>query len=122
MEGFNQVTINPRIGLDFTGALKAFLRQDPDVIMIGEIRDIETAEVAIKASQTGHMVLSTLHTNSATETLGHLMNMGIPSYNLVTSVTLIIAQRLARRLCNHCKNTIKPPPEYSCKKVLLKIN
>lgn len=110
LEGINQVAINTRVGLDFSRALKAFLRQDPDVIMVGEIRDLETAEAAIKAAQTGHMVLSTLHTNSATETLGRLMNMGIPSYNLATSVTLIIAQRLARRLCSHCKNVIKLPP------------
>ena len=110
-EGINQVAINTRVGLDFSSALRAFLRQDPDVLMIGEIRDLETAEIAIKASQTGHMVLSTLHTNSAMETLSRLMNMGIPPYNLATSVTLIIAQRLARRLCNHCKKPITLSPK-----------
>ncbi len=110
-EGINQVAINTRVGLDFSSALRAFLRQDPDVLMVGEIRDIETAEIAIKASQTGHMVLSTLHTNSATETLNRLMNMGIPPYNLATSVTLIIAQRLARRLCSYCKKPIKLSPK-----------
>jgi type IV pilus assembly protein PilB len=111
LEGINQVAINPRVGLDFASALRAFLRQDPDVVMVGEIRDLETAEIAIKASQTGHMVLSTLHTNSAPETLSRLMNMGIPPYNLATSVSLIIAQRLARRLCNHCKKPIRLPPK-----------
>ena len=107
LEGINQVAINAKVGLDFASAL----RQDPDVVMVGEIRDLETAEIAIKASQTGHMVLSTLHTNSAPETLSRLMNMGIPAYNLATSVSLIIAQRLARRLCNHCKKPIKLPPK-----------
>lgn len=111
LEGINQVAINAKVGLDFASALRAFLRQDPDVVMVGEIRDLETAEIAIKASQTGHMVLSTLHTNSAPETLSRLMNMGIPAYNLATSVSLIIAQRLARRLCNHCKKPIKLPPK-----------
>lgn len=109
LEGINQLAINKRVGLDFSSALRAFLRQDPDVIMLGEIRDIDTAEIAIKAAQTGHMVLSTLHTNSAAETLSRLMSMGIPAYNLATSVTLIIAQRLARRLCSHCKKPIKLP-------------
>lgn len=111
LEGINQVAINTKVGLDFSSALRAFLRQDPDVVMVGEIRDLETAEIAIKASQTGHMVLSTLHTNSAPETLSRMINMGIPAYNLATSVSLIIAQRLARRLCNHCKKTIKLPPK-----------
>lgn len=111
LEGINQVAINTKVGLDFASALRAFLRQDPDVVMVGEIRDLETAEIAIKASQTGHMVLSTLHTNSAPETLSRLMNMGIPAYNLATSVSLIIAQRLARRLCNNCKKPIKLPPK-----------
>ena len=101
--------MNPRIGLTFASALRAFLRQDPDIIMVGEIRDLETAEIAIKAAQTGHLVLSTLHTNSAAETLTRLRNMGIPSYNLATSVSLIIAQRLARRLCNHCKQPVVLP-------------
>ncbi|WNC72988.1 type IV-A pilus assembly ATPase PilB [Thalassotalea psychrophila] len=103
LEGVNQVQINNRAGLDFSSALKSFLRQDPDIVMVGEIRDLETAEIAIKAAQTGHLVLSTLHTNSAAETLTRLLNMGVPSYNVASSVTLIIAQRLARRLCNHCK-------------------
>ena len=109
LEGINQVAVNPRIGLTFASALRAFLRQDPDIIMVGEIRDLETAEIAIKAAQTGHLVLSTLHTNSAAETLTRLRNMGIPSYNLATSVSLIIAQRLARRLCNHCKQPVVLP-------------
>ena len=111
LEGINQVAINSRVGLNFASALRAFLRQDPDVVMVGEIRDLETAEIAIKAAQTGHLVLSTLHTNSAPETLSRLMNMGIPPYNLGTSVTLIIAQRLARRLCQYCKKPIKLPPK-----------
>lgn len=103
LPGINQVQVNPKAGLTFPMALKSFLRQDPDVIMVGEIRDLETAEIAIKAAQTGHLVLSTLHTNSAPETLTRLLNMGVPAYNVASSVTLIIAQRLARRLCNHCK-------------------
>ncbi|MCB1664226.1 MAG: type IV-A pilus assembly ATPase PilB [Pseudomonadales bacterium] len=103
LEGVNQVAVNPRVGLSFASALRAFLRQDPDVIMVGEIRDLETAEIAIKAAQTGHLVLSTLHTNSAPETLTRLRNMGVPSYNLATSVSLIIAQRLCRRLCTYCR-------------------
>ena len=102
MEGVNQVLVNNRVGLDFAGALRSFLRQDPDIIMVGEIRDIETAEIAIKAAQTGHLVLSTLHTNSAAETITRMMNMGVPAYNIASSVSLIIAQRLARRLCNQC--------------------
>lgn len=110
LEGVNQVAVNHRVGLTFATALRAFLRQDPDVVMVGEIRDLETAEIAIKASQTGHLVLSTLHTNSAPETLTRLQNMGVPSYNVATSVTLIIAQRLARRLCKHCKKPLKLPP------------
>ncbi|QDP00363.1 type IV-A pilus assembly ATPase PilB [Thalassotalea sp. PS06] len=103
LEGVNQVQINNKAGLTFAEALKSFLRQDPDIVMVGEIRDLETAEIAIKAAQTGHLVLSTLHTNSAAETLTRLLNMGVPSYNVASSVSLIIAQRLARRLCNHCK-------------------
>lgn len=103
LAGINQVQMNNKAGLTFPIALKAFLRQDPDVIMVGEIRDLETAEIAIKAAQTGHLVLSTLHTNSAPETLTRLLNMGVPAYNVASSVSLIIAQRLARRLCNHCK-------------------
>lgn len=103
LPGVNQVQVNPRAGLTFASALKAFLRQDPDVVMVGEVRDLETAEIAIKAAQTGHLVLSTLHTNSAPETLTRLLNMGVPSYNVASSVSLIIAQRLARRLCSQCK-------------------
>jgi len=111
LEGINQVAVNPKVGLTFATALRAFLRQDPDVVMVGEIRDLETAEIAIKAAQTGHLVMSTLHTNSAPETLTRLQNMGIPTYNIATSVTLIISQRLARRLCTHCKKPLKLPPK-----------
>jgi type IV pilus assembly protein PilB len=103
IEGINQVAVNAKVGLNFATALRAFLRQDPDVVMVGEIRDLETAEIAIKAAQTGHLVLSTLHTNNAAETLTRLRSMGIAGYNLATSITLIVAQRLARRLCPHCK-------------------
>jgi type IV pilus assembly protein PilB len=102
IEGINQVHVNPKVGLNFAEALRSFLRQDPDVIMVGEIRDLETAEIAIKAAQTGHLVLSTLHTNSASETLTRLLNMGVPSFNVASTVDLIIAQRLARRLCRSC--------------------
>lgn len=109
LEGINQVNVNPRQGMDFAQALRAFLRQDPDVIMVGEIRDLETAEIAIKAAQTGHMVMSTLHTNSAAETLTRLRNMGVPAFNIATSVNLIIAQRLARKLCNSCKKDVEVP-------------
>ena len=109
--GINQVNVNPKVGLTFAEALRAFLRQDPDVIMVGEIRDLETAEIAIKAAQTGHLVLSTLHTNDAPQTLTRLANMGVPAYNIASSVTLIIAQRLARRLCEHCKTIDDVPPE-----------
>ncbi len=109
MEGINQVNVNNRQGLDFAQALRSFLRQDPDVIMVGEIRDLETAEIAIKAAQTGHLVLSTLHTNSAAETLTRLQNMGVASFNIATSVSLIIAQRLARKLCVHCKREVDIP-------------
>ncbi len=103
LEGINQVQINAKADMTFANALRAFLRQDPDVVMVGEIRDLETAEISIKAAQTGHLVLSTLHTNSAPETLTRLLNMGVPAYNVASSVSLIIAQRLARRLCKHCK-------------------
>ena len=106
--GINQVQMNPKAGLTFAAALRAFLRQDPDVIMVGEIRDLETAEIAIKAAQTGHQVLSTLHTNSAAETLTRLLNMGVPSYNIASSATLIMAQRLCRRLCPRCRQEIHP--------------
>ena len=111
LEGINQVNVNSKVGLDFASALRSFLRQDPDVVMVGEIRDLETAQVAIKAAQTGHLVLSTLHTNSASETLTRLANMGVPSFNIATSVSLIIAQRLARRLCNNCKQPAEIPAE-----------
>ena len=111
LEGINQVNVNPRQGMDFAQALRAFLRQDPDIIMVGEIRDLETAEIAIKAAQTGHMVMSTLHTNSAAETLTRLRNMGVPAFNIATSVNLIIAQRLARKLCSHCKKEVEVPRE-----------
>lgn len=111
LEGINQVNVNNKVGLDFSMALRAFLRQDPDVVMVGEIRDLETAQIAIKASQTGHLVLSTLHTNSASETLTRLLNMGIPAFNIATSVSLIIAQRLARKLCNHCKKSVHYSPQ-----------
>lgn len=102
LEGINQVHVNTKVGLGFAEALRSFLRQDPDIIMVGEIRDLETAEIGIKAAQTGHLVLSTLHTNSAPETLTRLLNMGVPAFNVATSVSLIIAQRLARRLCKEC--------------------
>ena len=103
LEGINQVQINTKAGLTFPSALRSFLRQDPDIVMVGEIRDLETAEIAIKAAQTGHLVLSTLHTNSAAETLTRLLNMGVPAFNVASSVSIIIAQRLARRLCTQCK-------------------
>ncbi len=111
LPGINQVNINPKVGLTFAGALRAFLRQDPDVIMVGEIRDLETAEIAIKAAQTGHLVLSTLHTNDAPKTLTRMVDMGVKPYAIATSVSLIIAQRLARRLCKNCKAPAKVPPE-----------
>ncbi len=109
LEGINQVNVNQKVGLTFANALKSFLRQDPDIVMVGEIRDLETAEIAIKAAQTGHLVLSTLHTNSAPETLTRLKNMGVASFNIATSVNLVIAQRLARRLCQNCKKPIDIP-------------
>jgi type IV pilus assembly protein PilB len=111
LPGINQVNINPKVGLTFAGALRAFLRQDPDVIMVGEIRDLETAEIALKAAQTGHLVLSTLHTNDAPKTLTRLVDMGVKPYAIATSVSLIIAQRLARRLCNTCKTKLEIPDE-----------
>jgi len=111
LEGINQCNVNNKVGLGFAEALRSFLRQDPDIIMVGEIRDLETAEIAIKAAQTGHMVMSTLHTNSAPETLTRMINMGVPSFNLATSVNLIIAQRLGRRLCSSCKTTLDVPKE-----------
>jgi len=111
LPGINQVNVNPKVGLTFATALRAFLRQDPDVIMVGEVRDLETAEIALKASQTGHLVLSTLHTNDAPQTLTRLVDMGVKPYAIATSVSLIIAQRLARKLCVHCKETIDIPAE-----------
>lgn len=111
LPGVNQVNVNPKVGLTFASALKAFLRQDPDVIMVGEIRDIETAEIAIKAAQTGHLVLSTVHTNDAPRTLTRLVDMGVKPYAIATSVSLIIAQRLARRLCDNCKEVRDVPRE-----------
>ena len=111
LPGVNQVQQNVKRGMTFAAALRSFLRQDPDIIMVGEIRDLETAEIAIKAAQTGHMVLSTLHTNDAPQTIARLMNMGIAPYNITSSVTLIIAQRLARRLCSKCKRSVQLPPQ-----------
>jgi type IV pilus assembly protein PilB len=111
LPGVNQVNVNPKVGLTFAAALRAFLRQDPDVIMVGEIRDLETAEIALKAAQTGHLVLSTLHTNDAPQTLTRLVDMGVKPYAIATSVSLIIAQRLARRLCPHCKQVLDIPAD-----------
>ncbi|MGO2181821.1 MAG: type IV-A pilus assembly ATPase PilB [Pseudoalteromonas nigrifaciens] len=111
LEGVNQVQINIKADMTFANALRAFLRQDPDVVMVGEIRDLETAEISIKAAQTGHLVLSTLHTNSAPETITRLLNMGVPAYNVASSISLIIAQRLARRLCPKCKTPENLPSE-----------
>jgi type IV pilus assembly protein PilB len=111
LPGINQVNVNPKVGLTFASSLKAFLRQDPDIIMVGEVRDLETAEIAIKAAQTGHLVLSTLHTNDAPKTLTRLVDMGVKPYAIATSVSLIIAQRLARKLCDHCKETKDVPRE-----------
>jgi len=111
LAGINQVNVNPTVGLTFSAALKAFLRQDPDIIMVGEIRDLETAEISIKAAQTGHMVFSTLHTNDAPQTLTRLANMGVPPFNIASAVSLIIAQRLGRRLCGNCKTTEEIPAE-----------
>jgi len=116
VEGINQVNVNVKSGLTFANALRAFLRQDPDIIMVGEIRDLETAEIAVKAAQTGHLVLSTLHTNDAPQTLNRLVQMGIEPFNIVSAVNLIMAQRLARRLCEHCKTPVTLP-----EKVLLSL-
>jgi type IV pilus assembly protein PilB len=110
LPGINQVTMNTKAGVNFSTTLRAFLRQDPDVIMVGEIRDQETAEIAVKAAQTGHLVLSTLHTNDAPQTLNRLIQMGIPPYNIISSIQLIVAQRLVRKLCNHCKQKEKEKP------------
>lgn len=109
LEGINQVNVNPKQGLGFAEALKSFLRQDPDIIMVGEIRDLETGSIAVKAAQTGHMVMSTMHTNSAAETVTRMINMGIPPFNIATSLELIIAQRLGRRLCSACKQPVEYP-------------
>jgi type IV pilus assembly protein PilB len=111
LPGVNQVNVNPKVGLTFAAALRAFLRQDPDIVMVGEIRDLETAEIAIKAAQTGHLVLSTLHTNDAPQTLTRLIDMGVKPYAIATSVSLIIAQRLARKLCSSCKQLVEVPAE-----------
>ena len=111
LEGINQVNVNPKVGLTFASALKAFLRQDPDVIMVGEIRDLETAEIAIKAAQTGHLVLSTVHTNDAPKTLTRLVDMGVKPYAIASTLSLVIAQRLARRLCSNCKEVVDIPRE-----------
>jgi type IV pilus assembly protein PilB len=111
LPGINQVNMNLKTGMTFAAALRAFLRQDPDIIMVGEIRDLETAEIAVKAAQTGHMVLSTLHTNDAPQTLTRLVNMGVAPFNIASAVNLIIAQRLARRLCNNCKKPVDLPAE-----------
>ena len=111
LPGINQVNVNDKQGLTFAAALKSFLRQDPDIIMIGEIRDLETADMAIKAASTGHMVLSTLHTNDAPSTLTRLLNMGVAPFNIASAVSLITAQRLARRLCKSCKVPIDVPKE-----------
>jgi type IV pilus assembly protein PilB len=111
LPGVNQVNVNPKVGLTFASSLRAFLRQDPDIIMVGEIRDLETAEIAIKAAQTGHLVLSTLHTNDAPKTLTRMVDMGVAPYAIASSVSLIIAQRLARRLCSNCKEPRDVPRE-----------
>jgi type IV pilus assembly protein PilB len=111
LPGVNQVNVNNKVGLTFASALRAFLRQDPDVVMVGEVRDLETAEIAIKAAQTGHLVLSTLHTNDAPQTLTRLVDMGVKPYAIATSVSLVIAQRLARRLCSQCKQPLDIPAE-----------
>jgi type IV pilus assembly protein PilB len=111
LPGINQVNMNEKAGLTFASALRAFLRQDPDIVMVGEIRDLETAEIAIKAAQTGHLVLSTLHTNDAPATLSRMVNMGVAPFNIASSVHLIVAQRLGRRLCSTCKRPVDLPRE-----------
>ena len=111
LPGINQLEVNPKIDLTFAGALRAFLRQDPDVILVGEIRDYETAEIAVKAAQTGHLVLSTLHTNDAPKTLTRLRDIGLPPYSIASSVNLIVAQRLVRRLCKNCRKPLDIPAE-----------
>ncbi len=114
LPGVNQVNVNNKVGLTFAAALRAFLRQDPDVVMVGEIRDLETAEIAIKAAQTGHLVLSTLHTNDAPQTMTRLVDMGVKPYAIATSVSLVIAQRLARRLCSSCKAAARRAAPKPC--------
>src|SRR5436853_5356905 len=109
LPGVNQVNVNPKVGLTFAAAMRAFLRQDPDIVMVGEIRDLETAEIAIKAAQTGHLVLSTLHTNDAPQTVTRLLNIGLPAYNIASALNLVIAQRLARKLCQYCKRPTDIP-------------
>ena len=116
LPGVNQVNVNEKQGLTFATALRSFLRQDPDIIMVGEIRDLETADIAIKAAQTGHMVFSTLHTNNAPATLSRLLNMGVAPFNIASSVSLIMAQRLLRRLCPNCKREVERPPVPALKK------
>ena len=111
LPGVNQVNVNEKAGLTFAAALRSFLRQDPDIVMVGEIRDLETADIAIKAAQTGHLVLSTLHTNDAPTTLTRLVNMGVAPFNIASSVHMITAQRLGRKLCSHCKAPEDIPPE-----------
>ena len=111
LAGVNQVNVNDKAGLTFASALRAFLRQDPDIIMVGEVRDLETADICIKAAQTGHLVLSSVHTNDAPTTLTRLLNMGVAPFNVASSVILITAQRLARRLCPQCKKPADIPPE-----------
>ncbi|VVC75341.1 putative type II secretion system protein HxcR [Aquicella siphonis] len=113
MPGINQINVNPRVGLDFVTVLRSLLRQDPDILMIGEIRDLQTAAIAVQAAQTGHLVLSTLHTNSAVETIMRLQGMGIAPYHFISSVSLIIAQRLVRKLCDHCKKTVRTGNRHS---------
>lgn len=119
LPGVNQVNVNEKQGLTFAAALRSFLRQDPDIIMVGEIRDLETADIAIKAAQTGHMVFSTLHTNNAPATLSRLLNMGVAPFNIASSVSLIMAQRLLRRLCPNCKREVERPPVPALKKPAL---
>ena len=116
LPGVNQVNVNDKQGLTFAAALRSFLRQDPDIIMVGEIRDLETADIAIKAAQTGHMVFSTLHTNNAPATLSRMLNMGVAPFNIASSVSLIMAQRLLRRLCPNCKAPAEKPPADALKK------
>ena len=114
LPGVNQVNVNDKAGLTFAAALKAFLRQDPDIIMVGEIRDLETADIAIKAAQTGHLVLSTLHTNDAPTTLTRLLNMGVAPFNIASSVILITAQRLGRKLCSNARSPRTFRPRRCC--------